>query len=267
MFKNRPWNLVNSGLMIALHLAAFAAFFTPFQNSFLVLFFIHYLWFGLSSSLYYHRCLTHRSFELPVPLHMFFLIGGLVGLGGDPVTWVAIHRYHHTHTDIAEDSHSPRDGFWYSYLFWTMKMDMKQVAKWQTSTEDIKSFWFIRLAQGSLPSLLIHSIYALIVYFIFGWPSLLFGFYLPLALSYQFCWMLIASLCHLPSLGKRKANTPDQSQNIWWLGPLSFGESFHNNHHEKPRRLRLGFAWYEIDISAWLVGVLERLGLAKAVVR
>ncbi len=267
MFKDRPLNLVNTVLMLALHIAAIGAFFTPFQKSYLLLFLVHYLWFGFGSSLYYHRCLTHRSFELSTPLHLFFLLGALVGLGGDPIGWVAIHRYHHTHTDVEGDTHSPREGFWYAYLFWHMRMDMKQVEKWQAHTEDLQKFWFIRLAQGNLPTVLIHTSYALMIYFAFGVPALLYGFYLPLALSYQFCWMLIASLCHSPSLGERSAETPDQSRNIWWLGPFSFGESFHNNHHEKPRRMRAGLKWYEMDLTAGLVNFLKKIGLAKAVVR
>ena len=267
MFKDRPWNIVNSGLMVALHLAALAAFFMPFQKVYLLLFLGHYFWFGFGSSLYYHRCLTHRSFELAVPLHLFFLLGSLIGLGGDPIAWVAIHRYHHTHTDVPDDSHSPREGFWYAYLFWHMKMDMQQVEKWKSTTEDLKKFWFIRWAQGNGPTVVLHTSYALMIYYFFGAAGLLYGFYLPIALSYQFCWMLIASLCHLPNLGERRADTLDLSRNIWWLGPLSFGESFHNNHHEKPRRLRAGLSWYEMDMTAALIGFLEKIGLAKAVVR
>lgn len=267
MFKNRPWNLINSALMLGIHLAAFGAFFMPFHKRYFFLLLFHYLWFGYASSLYYHRCLTHRSFELTTPLHLFFLLGGLIGLGGDPVNWVAIHRYHHSHSDIPEDSHSPKDGFWYAYAAWQMKMDMSIVAKWKNLTEDLQKFWFIRLAQGNLPTFIAHTTYAFIIFQFFGVSGLLYGFYLPLALSYQFCWMLVASLCHLPQFGERKSETHDQSRNIWWLGPLSFGESFHNNHHKNPRRLRVGVQWFEMDLTARSVSILEKLGLAKSIVR
>lgn len=267
MFKNSPLNFVNTAVIISIHLAALAAFLTPFNKVYIFLFIFHYLWFGFSSSLYYHRCLTHRSFELSVPLQIFFLIGGMIGLSGDPVAWVAIHRYHHSNPDIPEDSHSPRDGFLYSYLTWQMKIDLKQVDKWSLNSEDIKKIWFIRLAQGVIPSAIVHTSYMVVIYLLFGLPGLLYGFYLPLVLTYQFCWMLIASVCHSPRFGSRRANTPDDSRNVWWLTPVSFGESFHNNHHEKPRRFRHGLNWYDIDFTAWLVLFLEKIKLAKYLVR
>ncbi len=267
MFKDRSWNFVNSGLMLGIHLAALSALFMPIQKFYFILFFVHYVWFGYSSSLYYHRCLTHRSFEISTPLHIFFLLGGLIGLGGDPISWVAIHRYHHAHADQDDDAHSPQKGFWYAYLLWQMKMDMKQIQLWQKACDDLRKFWFIRLAQGNLPTLIVHSIYALMIYHLFGGAALLFGFYLPLVLSYQFFWMLIASLCHHSKFGVRAANTKDQSRNIWWLGPFSFGESFHNNHHEMPKKLRVGKRWFEWDLTARTVELLESIGLAKSIVR
>jgi fatty-acid desaturase len=248
-------------------MASLAAFFFTFKTVYIPLMVFHYLWFGLASSLYFHRCLTHRAFELAKPLHFFFMLGGLIGLGGDPVQWAGIHRYHHSHSDIPEDSHSPREGFLYAYVLWHMRMDMKQVEEWTKFADDLKQLRYVRWARGLGPSTVLHGAYVVFIFSQFGLPGLLYGFYLPLALSYQFCWMLIASLCHMEKFGSRRADTPDTSRNIWWLAPVSFGESFHNNHHESPRRFRHGLRWYDIDFTSWVVICLEKLGLAKSVVR
>ena len=42
----------------------------------------------------------------------------------------------------------------------------------------------------------------------------------------------INSICHY--WGRRRFVVRDESRNVWWLAWLSFGESWHNNHHAFP---------------------------------
>jgi stearoyl-CoA desaturase (Delta-9 desaturase) len=46
------------------------------------------------------------------------------------------------------------------------------------------------------------------------------------------------------------------------VGPLAFGEGWHNNHHAFPRTASQGLRWWQIDFSAYLIVGLERIGLA-----
>ena len=75
----------------------------------------------------------------------------------------------------------------------------------------------------------------------------------------------INSLCHF--LGRRRYQTRDQSRNVAWLAPLSFGEAWHNNHHAFPTSAFHGLRRWEIDLGGWVIVVLERLGLARKVRR
>ena len=77
----------------------------------------------------------------------------------------------------------------------------------------------------------------------------------------------INSLCHF--FGRRRFDTGDESRNLAWLAPLSFGEAWHNNHHAFPTSAEHGLRRYEraLDPSALVIGVLERLGLVWDVVR
>ena len=75
----------------------------------------------------------------------------------------------------------------------------------------------------------------------------------------------INSLCHF--FGRRDYDTGDQSRNLAWLAPLSFGESWHNNHHAFPTSARHGLRRWQIDICAGVIWVLEKTGLAWDVVR
>jgi stearoyl-CoA desaturase (delta-9 desaturase) len=67
--------------------------------------------------------------------------------------------------------------------------------------------------------------------------------------------------------GRRRFSTPDESRNVGWLALFSFGEAWHNNHHAFPRSASHGMRWWEVDISALLIRLLERLGLAWDVIR
>ena len=75
----------------------------------------------------------------------------------------------------------------------------------------------------------------------------------------------INSLCHF--FGRRRFPTGDESRNLAWLAPLSFGEAWHNNHHAFPTSARHGLRPWEIDFSAMLIRGLEVMGLAWDVKR
>ena len=72
-------------------------------------------------------------------------------------------------------------------------------------------------------------------------------------------------LCHL--FGRRRFATEDESTNVFWLAIPSLGESWHHNHHAFPRAAQQGLRWYEIDISAAIITAMEKLGLARNVIR
>ena len=42
---------------------------------------------------------------------------------------------------------------------------------------------------------------------------------------------------------------------------ITLGEGWHNNHHAHPRAANAGLAWYEIDMTSWIIRLLERMGL------
>jgi stearoyl-CoA desaturase (delta-9 desaturase) len=75
----------------------------------------------------------------------------------------------------------------------------------------------------------------------------------------------INSLCHF--FGRRHYDTSDESRNLAWLAPLSFGEAWHNNHHAFPTSAAHGLRWYQFDISALVIRAAERVGLVWDVVR
>jgi stearoyl-CoA desaturase (delta-9 desaturase) len=77
----------------------------------------------------------------------------------------------------------------------------------------------------------------------------------------------INSVCHF--WGRRRFRSPDESRNVWLLSLISFGESWHNNHHAFPSSAFHGMARVEaaLDPGGWVITGLEKLGLAWKVVR
>jgi stearoyl-CoA desaturase (delta-9 desaturase) len=71
----------------------------------------------------------------------------------------------------------------------------------------------------------------------------------------------INSLAH--TWGSRRYETRDNSRNNPWLALLTFGEGWHNNHHYYPGSARQGFFWWEIDVTYYLLLLMEKLGLIR----
>jgi stearoyl-CoA desaturase (delta-9 desaturase) len=75
----------------------------------------------------------------------------------------------------------------------------------------------------------------------------------------------INSLCHF--VGRRPFDTDDHSRNVFWLAPLSMGESWHNNHHAFPTSAFHGLRRRELDLGGWVIRGLEAARLAHNVQR
>ncbi|MBT4791238.1 MAG: acyl-CoA desaturase [Halobacteriovoraceae bacterium] len=228
----------------------------------------HFCWFGLASSMYYHRYLTHRTFKLNIFVEYFFLLGGLIGLGGDPVKWAAIHRFHHQNSDHDNDSHSPKHGFLWAYYGWVLHHDNALIAKLKKShAKDLLKIPHLKICSNVAVESIPHAIYIVVVAYFLGIEFAIVGVIFSCLMSYNFHWMLIASLCHIPFFGYRRFDLPDQSRNVKWLSFLSFGEAMHNNHHRYPNHINLSSSLLEFDFVNRFVGFLEIFGLASDVKR
>jgi fatty-acid desaturase len=88
MFKHDKLNVFLFIILSGLQLLGVVGLWTRFQWTYLPIILFMYLWFGIGTTLYLHRYLTHRGFEMPGWLKLIFATGSAVGLAGDPVTWV-----------------------------------------------------------------------------------------------------------------------------------------------------------------------------------
>ena len=75
----------------------------------------------------------------------------------------------------------------------------------------------------------------------------------------------INSLCHF--FGRQAFRTGDESRNLFWLAPFTFGEAWHNNHHAFPTSYEHGMRRWQLDPSRAVIRLLEKMGLVWDVVR
>ena len=72
--------------------------------------------------------------------------------------------------------------------------------------------------------------------------ALLWGGFVRVLLLHHITWS-INSVCHF--FGRRRFDVEDESTNVFWLAPLSMGESWHHNHHAFPTSAFHGLRFWE----------------------
>jgi stearoyl-CoA desaturase (delta-9 desaturase) len=246
----------------------------------IAVFAILYVLTGFGVTVGFHRLFTHRAFATKRWLRGVLAALGSAAIEGPVISWVADHRKHHAFADQPGDPHSPHvdhgvgwrgalRGLAHAHMGWlflhTQRGARKRYAP-DLIADPVVSFvdrTFLVWALGGLGAA-----------FGLGWliggtltaafTGLLWGGAVRLLVLHHVTFS-INSLCHF--FGRRRFDTGDESRNLAWLSLLSFGESWHNNHHAFPTSATHGLRWWEIDTSSLLIRGLERVGLAWDVVR
>ena len=73
----------------------------------------------------YHRYFSHRSYRMGRVTQFVMAFGGTTAVQKGPLWWAGHHRIHHRYTDLDDDVHSPRDGFWWSHVGWILSTKYK----------------------------------------------------------------------------------------------------------------------------------------------
>ncbi|NMH80422.1 acyl-CoA desaturase [Pseudonocardia xinjiangensis] len=235
-----------------------------------------YVLSGLGITVGFHRYFTHGSFKAARPLRIALAVAGSIAFQGSVVGWVADHRRHHAFSDKDGDPHSPwlfgtgpaavARGFWHSHMGWLLQRDRTNARRFAPdllADPDIAAvdrlFVLLTLTSLGLPAL----IGGLVSWSWWGAATALFWAGLVrVAVLHHVTWS-INSICHM--VGDRPFAARDRSANVWWLAVLSFGESWHNLHHADPTCARHGVKRGQVDISARIIRIFEKLGWAHSV--
>jgi stearoyl-CoA desaturase (delta-9 desaturase) len=223
---------------------------------------------NLCTSVYLHRCVTHRGLKLhPVVaflMHLeLFLATGIV-----PREWAAVHRKHHHFSDREGDPHSPYiEGLW-QVLFLNVLMYRKEIRNPGTIdkyTPDWKNDLIDHIPH---PGLVGPALGVALLALAFGpllgvsfWTGAVLGVssWLLHAGIYIFLNSMVNSVCH--KVGYR--NFENMATNLQWVAWITAGEGLHNNHHEFPTSARFKATRGEVDPSWFFIRLLAKLGLAE----
>ncbi|MFN2488723.1 MAG: acyl-CoA desaturase [Actinomycetota bacterium] len=244
----------------------------------LTIFFALYIFTGLGVTVGFHRLFTHRSFETTRWLRGLLAIAGSMAVQGPVITWVATHRRHHAFSDKEGDPHSPHldegpgvtgvlKGLWHAHLGWLF--DTEETTLPERWAPDLLKDPMVRRIDRLFPLWVLVSFgapaalgFALTGTFGGALSAFLWGSLARIFFLHHVTWS-INSICHF--YGNRPFETPDFSTNNWVLALISFGESWHNNHHAFPTSARHGLGRGQVDVSASLIALLQRLGWARSV--
>jgi stearoyl-CoA desaturase (Delta-9 desaturase) len=245
----------------------------------IVVFLIMYVATALGVTVGFHRMLTHRAFKTTPLVRGIFTALGSAAIEGPVISWVADHRKHHAFTDVQGDPHSPHvdhgvgvrgalRGLVHAHIGWLFVHDQRGARDRYAPdlmADPVMRFvdrWFYVWAVGGVA-----------VAFGLGWvlggsleaalTALLWGGAIRLMLLHHVTFS-INSICHV--FGRKRFETGDESRNVFWLSLITFGESWHNNHHAFPTSARHGMGRWELDPSALVIRGLARVGLAWDVV-
>ena len=272
----KTWEQVALALFIAVPLAALAAS-IPVAWGWglswhdLLIAITMYAITGHGVTVGFHRYFTHHAFKAPRWLRTTLAICGMMAVQGSVIDWVAAHRRHHRFSDREGDPHSPwryghalkplAKGFLYAHLGWLF--DRQQVTSERKYAPDLCQDPSIRRLSSAFPiwvalSMLLAPLAGGL--WSWSWQGAVTAFFwgsLVRVAALHHVTFAINSVCHL--VGRTPFRTKDQSRNVWWLALPSMGESWHNFHHAEPSSARHGVGRFEIDTSAAVISVMERL--------
>lgn len=208
-----------------------------------------------------HRSQAHKSVTFHPVINHFFRLWLWLTTGMVTKQWVAIHRKHHSSTDVEGDPHSP-----HVYGIW--RVLFKGAGLYHSASKDTKMV--VNFGRGTPDDWMENNLYAkhsrigiLIMLLI---NVLLFGYWGFLIWGIQMIWIpfwaagVVNGLGHW--IGYVNGKTKDKSKNLSFLGIVIGGEELHNNHHLAPASAKLSRRWFEFDIGWFYIKTLSYLRLA-----
>lgn len=237
--------------------------------------FVMYLLTMIGAEIGFHRQFTHRSFKTTKTIEVILAILGSMCAQGPFIYWVANHRRHHRHSDLAGDPHSPHlhhdhgkgfwgtvRGLWYSHIEWQFTHEAPNTAKFAKDLlkdpllRKVNNMYYIWLILGIAIPTLFGGLAMM------SWKGALLGLLwggLTRAFLVNHAIQGLNSICHV--FGGQLFETREHSRNNILFTIPTLGQGWHNNHHAFPYSGIMGYRWYQIDPSAWILRLFEKMNL------
>lgn len=226
---------------------------------------------GMSITLGYHRLFSHLSFRAKWPIRLATLVFGACAFENSALNWVSDHRRHHKHTDHDDDPYDISKGFFWAHIGWILfklnpvppldnvaDLRKDKLVMWQHRWDKL-----IALAVGLLLPAGLGYVWNA-THGLDPWTGALGGFLLAGVLRVflvQQCTFFINSLCH--TIGEQPYSTRCSARDSFVMSLVTFGEGYHNYHHEFQHDYRNGVKPWNFDPTKWAIWLLAKVGLAS----
>jgi stearoyl-CoA desaturase (delta-9 desaturase) len=221
---------------------------------------LYYFFTGIGITAGYHRLWAHKAYSARQPTKFILLMLGTGAVQGSVRWWCRDHRAHHRYTDTDRDPYNANRGFWYSHIGWMLvKQDPAYIGR--ASIEDLNADPWIRWQHKYyVPlALVTGTIFPTLVAGIWGdfWGGFLYTSMLRQFLVHHNTFM-VNSLAHFWGLAPFADEHTPRDSIITAL--LTFGEGYHNFHHEFPYDYRNAIKFYQYDPTKWVIKALSLIG-------
>lgn len=222
------------------------------------LFLFYFFATGMGITVGYHRLFSHKAYEAKSPIKLLLLLFGAAAFQSTALEWSEDHRIHHKFVDTDKDPYSIKKGFWYAHIGWLFRK-RKYVSQ---GVQDLMNDPLVVWQHKHFYSISIFMCFILPGLITMLWGSFFEGFFvagfLRLFVVHQFTFF-INSACHV--WGERTFSKEQTARDNWIIAFFTFGEGYHNFHHEFQMDYRNGIRWYDYDPSKWMIKFLSYFGL------
>jgi len=243
-------------------LGIYGAFTTPLQYNTFILAMFGYLTAGLGITVGYHRMFAHRAFSAHWPTRLLILLCGTSAFQGSCLWWARDHRAHHRYVDTDKDPYNSRKGFFWAHMGWLL-VKQNKAAVGKADCADLEADPLLAWQEKYfLPLSSTLAIFLPVCIAGLGWGDWRGGFFYAavlrsvLVMQSTFC---VNSLAHY--VGDHTFSDKHTPRDSPWVSFVTFGEGYHNFHHEFPYDFRNGVHWYAYDPSKWTIWFLNLFGL------
>jgi stearoyl-CoA desaturase (delta-9 desaturase) len=227
---------------------------------------------AMSITLGYHRLFSHLSFKAKWPVKLFTLVFGACAFENSCLDWSSDHRKHHKHVDHDEDPYDISKGFFWAHMGWLMfklrpdktNDNVNDLIKDRLVMWQHKYVQWIALLVGLVGPAILGGAYNHFFTELPVWQGALGGFLIAGVLRVvvvQHSTFFINSLCH--TIGHRPYSTKHSARDSIIMAFATFGEGYHNYHHEFQHDYRNGVKPWQWDPTKWTIWTLSKLGLAS----
>lgn len=218
---------------------------------------------GLSITLGYHRLFSHLTFQARWPVKLFTLLFGAAAFEGSAIAWSADHRRHHKFVDHEEDPYDISRGLFHAHIGWLLfRTGPDTPLTWVRDLKKDRLAWWQHEYYVPIAIAMAFALPAAIGW-AWGGPVAALGAFLLAGVArvvvvhhMTFC---INSLCHW--IGDRPYSSDCTARDSVLMAVCTFGEGYHNFHHEFQHDYRNGVKPWQFDPTKWTIWLLSKVGL------